>query len=211
MLPKTKIVNNSSEASFTLIETVVAMGIMVTVIAQMAGVNSNAAYFSDYGRKSIQAVWLAKRVMSQVENYRDKYDFKAMKAEEENLKFDGVEDYDEFREFTYNIALVEWKLPLVKLLTGGVGGGASEGDSEGNGGSGDMITNAITKTLGDDLLRVAHVEVFWPEGSRRNSESLTLLLTNQKKIDEIVGQMGASVKKKTPDKKAVKKIDKSPD
>ena len=128
-----------------------------------------------------------------------------------NLKFDGVEDYDEFREFTYNIALVEWKLPLVKLLTGGVGGGASEGDSEGNGGSGDMITNAITKTLGDDLLRVAHVEVFWPEGSRRNSESLTLLLTNQKKIDEIVGQMGASVKKKTPDKKAVKKIDKSPD
>jgi hypothetical protein len=206
MLPKTKNISNSSEASFTLIETIVAMGIMVTVIAQMAGVNSNAAYFSDYGRKSIQAVWLAKRVMSQVENYWEKYDFKAMKVEEENLKFGEVDDYDEFREFTYNIAVVEWKLPLVKILTGGVAGGGQENNQE-EGGSGDMITNAITKTLGDDLLRVAHVEVFWPEGSRRNSESLTLLLTNLKKIDEIVGQMGASVKQKKPVKKPVKKPD----
>ena len=206
MLPKTKHISNSSEASFTLIETIVAMGIMVTVIAQMAGVNSNAAYFSDYGRKSIQAVWLAKRVMSQVENYWEKYDFKAMKVEEENLKFGEVDDYDEFREFTYNIAVVEWKLPLVKILTGGVAGGGQENNQE-EGGSGDMITNAITKTLGDDLLRVAHVEVFWPEGSRRNSESLTLLLTNLKKIDEIVGQMGASVKQKKPVKKPVKKPD----
>jgi hypothetical protein len=175
------------EASFTLVETMIALGIMSTVILQISGVQSNAVFFGDFARKSNQAIWLAKRVLSQVEYYWSNREFSELKAEEDNAKFEGLEEIDELKEFNYRLTIAEWKLPLINLLTGGAGG--EEGDSAGGGG--DMIASAIKNVLGEELLKVAHVEVSWPEGSRRNSETLTLLLTNQRKLDTVIGEYKA--------------------
>jgi hypothetical protein len=176
---------NLREASFTLVETMIALGIMSTVILQISGVQSNAVFFGDFARKSNQAIWLSKRVLSQVEYYWSNRDFSELKAEEDNAKFEGLEEVDELKDFNYRLTIAEWKLPLINLLTGGAGGG-EEGESAGGGG--DMIASAIKNVLGEELLKVAHVEVSWPEGSRRNSETLTLLLTNQRKLDTVIGE-----------------------
>ena len=49
-----------------------------------------------------------------------------------------------------------------------------------------MIKGIMEQVFGDELLKTAHVTVWWHEGAQRGSTSLTLLLTNQKKIDELL-------------------------
>ena len=55
---------------------------------------------------------------------------------------------------------------------------------------------------GDDLMKLAHVEVFWPEGVRRGSTQLTYALTNEKSLDAFIGKQQGLVKeqkKKEPE------------
>ena len=52
--------------------------------------------------------------------------------------------------------------------------------------------------FGDHLLKTAHVEVFWGEGAVKESTSLTMLLTNQKKIDETVTTLQATLQATKP-------------
>jgi type II secretory pathway pseudopilin PulG len=181
--------NNLREGSFTLIETMIALGILATVILQISGVQANAVFFGDFARRSTQAIWLAKRVLSQVEYQWMNREFAELKAEEDNAKFEGLEEVDELKDFTYKLTISEWKLPLTDLI---LGGGQGEGEEAGGK---NPAAGLIESQLGDDLLRVATVEVSWPEGARRNSESLTLLLTNQRKLDTMAEQYKAAAEK----------------
>ena len=51
-------------------------------------------------------------------------------------------------------------------------------------------------------MKLAHVEVFWPEGVRRGSTQLTYALTNEKSLDSFIGKQQGLVKeqkKKEPE------------
>ncbi len=169
------------ERSFTIIETMIALGMLASVVLQISGIQGNSIYFSEYGQNVTRAVWLAKRVMSQVEYQWAAQEFKALETETP----DGA--FEDFPDFTYSLNIKEWKLPITSLLTGG-GAGAEAGEGEGSGTT-DMLADTMSKVLGDELLKVAHVEVFWAEGAVRNSTAVTMLLTNQKKVDEVIGSL----------------------
>ena len=49
-----------------------------------------------------------------------------------------------------------------------------------------MIEGVLKDIFKDGMFKIAYVEVFWPEGARRNSVSLTYLLTNQKALDQAI-------------------------
>ena len=184
----------SGEASFTLIETVIALAIVAFLIVEVAAVQGNAIVFSDYGRNVTEATWRARRVLSQVEYFWRSKPFKELITHQVDQKF------EDSTEYTYSLEIVEWKFPFAKLLEMAVGGGKKKHDSDGNDldkrsskvdtGANDMIESAIKQIFGDEpIFLTAHVDVSWPEGAQRNSTGLTYLLTNQAKISEAITQL----------------------
>ena len=174
------------EASFTLLETVIALGLMVTVILEVSSIQGKSINFGEFNRYSSQASWLAQAVMAKVEWYSSFYVFKDIKFDKKDIEFtEEICPKDpKFGEcpFKYDLKIEEFPLPLVNLIAGQLGGGGGEeGDDSG---LGSTIESAIKNFLGEELLKVAFVEVHWPEGSKRNSVELAYLLTNQKQLDE---------------------------
>ena len=178
MAKMTKHFDRSTERSFTLVETMIALGMLASIILQISGVQGNSIYFSEYSQNVTNAVWLAKRVMSQVEYHWESQDFKSLETEVDDGRFEDFPDY------SYALKIKDWKLPITSLLGGGNGSESEDSGSQ-------MLSGVMDKVLGKELLKVAHVEVFWAEGAQRNSTEVTLLLTNQKKVDEVIGTFKA--------------------
>ena len=186
--------DHSGEASFTLIETVIALAIVAFLIVEVAAVQGNAIVFSDYGRNITEATWRARRVLSQVEYHWRSKPFKELITHQIDQKFEDSSEY------SYTLEIVEWKFPFAKLLEMAVGGGRKKTDADGNAndkrsskvdsGSNDMIETAVKQIFGDEpIFLTAHVDVSWPEGAQKNSTGMTYLLTNQAKISEAITQL----------------------
>ena len=176
--------NQVGQRSFTLIETVIAIGLLVTFILEIANAEGKAMYFSEYQTSVTKATWLAKSVMAKVEyEYlgRDLKDMTWSSPTEQSFK-DISKDSE---GYTYKLTIDEWKLPIMNLLfAGGAGGGDEEKGGDAAGGAGDLIKKQVEAVLGDSILKMAHVEVFWAEGAVKNSTSLTLLLPNVRAVDK---------------------------
>lgn len=172
------------ERSFTLVETVIALSLMTFLIIEMTGVQGNAIVFNDFSRRISQASWLGRRVMSQVEYHWATRSFKDLKEDIKDQKFEdpGLTDY------SFDLEIKDWKFPFTQLLLGG-GDGEKEDEEGGKGGMGGMIKNVVESVFGDEIFKIAHVTVYWPEGAARGSVSLTMLLTNQSKIDDLLTTM----------------------
>ena len=183
------------EKSFTLLETVIALGLMVTIILEVSSVQGGAINFGRFARKVTQATWLAKAVMSEVE-YRSKfYPLKELKSDatmknreisESLCPKDPIYDCD----FTYTVTIDDFKLPIIDILLGD----KSDDSKEDSSGKADdpmasLIRDKVKEILGDDILKLAKVEVFWPEGATRDSVTLTYLLANQNGLDEYIEQL----------------------
>ena len=61
---KNKHPGKDGERSFTLVETIFALGLLVTVILEVSNVQGRSLVLGEYNRKVTQASWLAKAVMA---------------------------------------------------------------------------------------------------------------------------------------------------
>jgi hypothetical protein len=187
-----KLVNkNPRELSFTIFETIVAVGLLMAFALEMAGGQGNIVNKVDYARRANDAIWLAKRIMSQVEYNYQTMDLKDLETTStlKDQKFEGIDNEAEF-DYLYSVDIKEWKFPLFDfLLNGGLKDEEAEDDptkpekdpaAEGIPGM-DAILDQIFK---GHIMKVAYVEVSWPDGARRDHVSLTYLLTNNKALDE---------------------------
>lgn len=191
-----KVNNNTALRSFTLIETMVALGLLTVLILQVATVQGQALYFSDYGQNLTKSMWLARRMMAQVEYYWYNKELKELEGVAVKEK-----PFEDEAGFSYNLSIREWKLPLMNMLTGG-------GDDNQPDPTTDLIKQQVEQIFGEHLLKIAHVEVFWGEGAVKESTALTMLLTNQKQIDATVATLQATVQASQP-KQSKKKSRKS--
>lgn len=181
-----KVNNNTALRSFTLIETMVALGLLTVLILQVATVQGQALYFSDYGQNLTKSMWLARRMMAQVEYYWYNKELKELEGVAVKEK-----PFEDEAGFSYNLSIREWKLPLMNMLTGG-------GDDNQPDPTTDLIKQQVKQIFGDHLLKIAHVEVFWGEGAVKESTALTMLLTNQKQIDATVATLQATLQASKP-------------
>jgi hypothetical protein len=217
----------SQEQSFTLIEVIISVGMLTAVVLQMVGGQGSVFGMIDYAQRSSEASWLAKRMMSQIEYYASYLDFKELESsgsvKDQAFKFERDVESD----YLYSIEIKEWKLPLFDLITGGGPKPQDPGEAEKwkekkkeGGGPGGIpgLEDVINQIFEGEILKVARVDVSWPEGATRNSVGLTLLLTNQKRLDEYIGIKKAAwdqLKKKAlgslgvPAKKSDREEDKS--
>ena len=180
---------NRGEKSFTLLETIIALGLMVSLSLEVSQLQGRSILISDYSRKSSQAMWIAKALMAKIEwghHFYPLKEFKQVRAKEEKLE-EGLCRTVEGApcEFTYSANVETWQLPFFKLLTGGLGGSESE-EEEGESPLKGMLEKYVKEILDDEIMRVARVAVHWPEGIHRNEVSLSYLLTNQKSLDDFI-------------------------
>ncbi|WP_141731897.1 hypothetical protein [Oligoflexus tunisiensis] len=182
---------NPRELSFTIFETIVAVGLLMAFALEMAGGQGNIVNKVEYARRSNDAIWLAKRIMAQVE-----YNYQTMELKElETTTSVKDKEFADLREETeidyrYSVDIQEWKFPLFDfLMNGGLKSEEEENDptrEEQDPAAAaipglDAILNQIFQ---GHIMKIAHVEVSWPDGARRESVSLTYLLTNNKALDE---------------------------
>jgi len=171
--------SRTPQSSFTLIETIIALGLMVVIVLEVSAVQGRAITFSDYERKVTQASWLAKAIMGHLEYKWKFYDLKEIKAAEKDQKFPAElcpEDPIFDCNFRYNISIEKWDLPLIDMAAASLKDDSIAG----------IVKDQMKNIIGDETLKVAHVEVTWPEGGRQNSVDLAYLITAQQKIDTAV-------------------------
>lgn len=182
------------ERSFSLLETIVAVSLVAILMVEVSGVHGNSIAFNEYGRKVLQASYLAKRLMSQIE-YQASFrsPLKDMKVNEKEKPF---EDAPEF-SYTIEIEPLPHAMDLMfKIFSGGMIGGDKDNekddDKDGKDGMGAMleqIKGMITQSVGEDPIYVAKVEVSWPEGARKASTSLAMIIADTKKLEDSVGKI----------------------
>lgn len=199
---KPDVEKKQGEHSFTIIEVMVAIGIMMSVVLEVTGAQGNIVSFSTFSRRLSEATWLAKRVMSQVEYHYAHKELKDLETKIEDEPFDDLKDSDtDASEYTYSLKIEEWKLPIFEILANGGPSKEGEDDSSNDFGSKKKqsslagFEDAVNQIFDGHIMKLATVEVFWPEGARRNSVTLSYLLTNQKAIDQYILTKGASYEK----------------
>ncbi len=179
------------EYSFTLLEVIIAVGLLTAVVMQVSGGQGSLLEITDYSKKATEATWLAKRLMSRIEYNYAQYDLKDLEVSVKDEPFKDLTDPDQ--DYKYSIEIAEWKLPLMDFLQGG--GAKSDDEKEKEKLNGEEkssmagipgLDGIVKQIFGDHMMKTAHVEVSWPEGARRNSVALTYLITNQKKLDEYI-------------------------
>lgn len=184
-----------SERSFSLLETLVAVSLVALLMVEVSGVHGNSIAFNQYGRKVLQASYLAKRIMSQVEYQASiRAPFKDIKVPVKDVVF------EDFPDFTYSLSIDP--LPnaldlMFKIFSGGMlGGGEKEDGEDQDSGMAAMLTQmkgVIEQSVGEEPIWIAKVEISWPEGARRNSTTVAMIVTDTKKLeDSVAAVMDAS-------------------
>ncbi|MCX6131705.1 MAG: hypothetical protein NTX25_21925, partial [Proteobacteria bacterium] len=124
---KNLIIKNPSELSFTIFETIVAVGLLMAFTLEMAGGQGSVINKVEYARHSNDAIWLAKRIMAQVEYNYQTHDLKELDLinplKDQSFKIDG----DSALEYTYTVDVREWKFPLFDFL---LKGGSTDDDKD---------------------------------------------------------------------------------
>ena len=183
------------ERSFSLFETVIAVGMLAVVFLYVSGIQGQVIYSLEYGQRLSQGLWIAQGVLSKVEHEFDTQPFADL---EKTIKEKRVDDKEfgkgaekTLSDFSYTLTVEEWKLPLLSFLTGE--------NSALEGGAGSMIAEQIDAIFKGHMMKLAYVEVFWPEGALRASTTVSMLLVNQKAVDQqIVILKSPKASKKAP-------------
>jgi len=174
------------ERSFSLVETVVAVALIAFLMIEVSGVHGNAINFADYSRKSLQATYLAKRLMSQVEYQASwRTPLKDIAASEKDRTFEDAPDF----QYSLTIEPLPNALDLMfKVMSGGLVGGNKDGgdDKSGIGAMLDQVKTMVQAAVGDDPIWVANVSVSWAEGARRSSVELAMIIADTKKLEATI-------------------------
>ncbi len=182
------------ERSFTLIETVIAVSLIAFLMVEMSGVFGNAINFADYSRKSMQATYLAKRLMAQVE-----YQAQIRSPLKDIAVNDKDHTFDDEPEFLYSLSVepLPHSLDLMfKILSQGMVGGddneKDSGDPKSAGAMLEQLKGPIQTAVGEDPIWMAKTSVSWAEGARRTKVDLAMIITDTKKIESSLGPLISS-------------------
>jgi hypothetical protein len=166
------------ERSFTLVETLIAVMMIAYILIEITGANGTAVSLNEYNRRILQASYLAKRIMAQVEyNASFRSPLKELPQEKER-------PFEDMPEYSYTLTMepIPKFIDLMFSVVGGVGKSESDKTDQEKGNPLEMFKSVIQQSVGEDPLWVAKVEVFWSEGASRQSTQLAMILADTKKL-----------------------------
>ncbi|MCY4380525.1 MAG: hypothetical protein OXC40_03015 [Proteobacteria bacterium] len=182
---------SNGEKSFSLFETVIAVGMLAVVLLQVTGIQGQVVYSVEYSRRLSEGIWLAQGIMARLEYEWQTRDFSELELTVNEKKigddFWGKDATKIFTDYSYKISSEEWKLPIFAMLTG-----EGQNNQEGGPPVSNLITDQIKQIFNDHMIKIATVEVLWPEGARKSSTSLSMILVNQRALDMQILAMQSS-------------------
>jgi hypothetical protein len=171
-------------AGFTLLESLLAIGILVMVFSQIVGVQASALAVAKNTKANIQATWALRSLASQIEYIVDVKGVKALPTESSQpppLKFG--KDSDEGLRFEYKnkqslIKASKFLLASMNLgqsLTGGADADESKEQFK-------QFGELLDSQLPSDIYRSVTLSAHWNDGQAGRSMELGLLLIDRKAV-----------------------------
>lgn len=163
------------QRGFSLIEILIALGILASAIATIMGGVGTAMSMQSRDEKMLQAVWLANNRMTELQA--------EIQADIEKKKF--PDEKEESGQFDAPMDLFSWKYAIVKVeipLAGSLGDAAAGGDGEGSAEAGGAVRAILQKILKDisKAVRELKLSVTWidDEDGKEKSIDITTHIVN---------------------------------
>src|SRR4051812_28428936 len=151
----------SNESGFTLLETIIALAIMLVTLASIMAVESNSLMTSARAKQLNVVAMLARNEMSEMEQKIEGKNFDEVK-EEDGGAFDApFEDY-------------RWTSQIKEVTFPNLGMGSAQGAGGSEGGAAPVtdivehLTKLVTKYLSKSV-REVNVTVFWKKGAKEQN------------------------------------------
>ncbi len=148
---------NRGQRGFTLIETMIALGILTYIILQVIETQSGAIFFSNYSSNLITASNLAREKMTELELLTERKKLKDVSTYADKGKF------EKFPEFSYEVKIQDTKIkiPLPKQLI-----------------QQEPMIQMLAKYLEKDIFSEGVVKIIWQEGKHKQSIQVRQLFAN---------------------------------
>lgn len=173
-----------NSAGFTLLESLLAIGILVTVFAQIVGVQASSHAVAKSAKANIQATWALRALSAQIEYMADVKGVKGLPPDSSTpntIKLNG-DDAEPLRfEYKNKQTLIKAsKFILASMRMGqGLSGASDEGgDNEKFKSFGDLLDSQLP----DDIYRSITLSAVWNDGQQQRSMDLGMLLIDRKAV-----------------------------
>lgn len=177
-------VRHGGARGFTLLESLLAIGILVTVFSQIVGVQASSLAVAKNTRANIQATWALRSLSSQVEYIVDVRGVKALPPESSppnRLYLNGNDAEPLNFEYKNKQALIKASKFLsasMRLGQGAAGEGGENTEDEKFKAFGEMLDSQLPA----DIYRSITFTANWNDGQQNRSLDLGLLLIDRKAV-----------------------------
>lgn len=184
-MPTSSVKNKKSkQAGFTLLESLLSIGVLVTVFSQIVGVQASSLAVAKNTKANIQATWALRALSAQIEYISDLKGVKGLPPETNApnpLKLNG-DDSDplrfEYKNREARIKASKFLSASMKLGQGLVGASDESGGDDKFKAFGEMLDSQLP----DDIYRTINLTAFWNDGQQQRSLDLGMLLIDRKAV-----------------------------
>lgn len=161
--------SNQNQKGFTLLETLLAIGILSVVVAQVVSVQSTQISVSQIARDNIRATWALRHMASQVDYVVDTLGVAGLPKDAVEIPWSADPD------FTIRLDVKELNLAPSKMITTAMQiaklGSAENADEKKDDSAGGFkeIASMLDSQLPKDLYRSYMITVSWKEGEKTRS------------------------------------------
>ena len=172
----------SNESGFTLIESILAIGILSVVVVQLLSIQASTMQLTKTARDNIKSTWAMRQAVSQFEYYADVIGVKELKDFETKFAWSGDPD------FQIQLRSKEVPVEASKLLTTGMKMGSamnqqgSEAKAEDGTESLKAVFGMLDSQVPKDLYRSVSIVVSWKDGENTKSLEGGLVLIDDKSL-----------------------------
>lgn len=170
-------------AGFTLLESLLAIGILVTVFSQIVGVQASSLSVARNNKANIQATWALRSLASQIEYIVDVRGVKALPTESSQppaLRLNGDSSDEMTFEYRNKQSLIKASKFLMASMNLGknvAGSAEGEGDDQFK-----QFGELLDSQLPNDIYRSISLTARWKDGLTTRSTDLGLLLIDRKSV-----------------------------
>jgi len=182
--------DNRRSLGFTLLESLLAIGILVTVFSQIVGVQASSLAVAKNTKANMQATWALRALSAQVEYISDVKGVKGLPPETSGpspLKLNGDDDEPLRFEYKNRETLIKPSKFLLAAMKMGqnLNANADTDDSTVNSEGEDKFKqfgDLLDSQLPDNIYRAVTLTALWKDGEQQRSMDLGLLLIDRKAV-----------------------------
>lgn len=167
--------NRNRQSGFTLLETLLAIGILSVVIVQVISVQSTNVAVTQIARDNIQATWAMRQAQSQLEYVLDTLGVPGLPKAAPEFEWKPMPDDSYVVKMEFKDVNVKPSEVLITALKLAMGKGEKESEGEGEGGNDPTkglkdMASMLDAQLPKDMYKSYVVSVTWKQGDGKSKQ-----------------------------------------